>query len=177
MNIWLKPIELADGQEFFDCLKELATYKDAYARPVPEDFELEEFDSFKSMRIKMATGIDLKPGIPRTNTYWVMDDSLPVGYATLHHEVDPNKPGGHFGCCLIKDYQNKGLGNKVADLLSDIAYKELGIEEVIYTAKDANEQSQRSIAHIGGELIGIHDGYHFYKVNIKKKIEERGLKV
>ncbi len=177
MKIWLKPISMEDGQEYCDLLIELARYKDVFARPVPEDFEPEEFEGFKKTREKMATGIDLKPSIPQTNTYWVMDDAIPVGYATLKHTVDPTKPGGHFGCCLKKEYQNKGIGNIVADLLSEIAYKELGIEEVIFTSKDENIQSQRSVAKIGGELIGVHDGYHFYKVNIKKKIEERGMKI
>ncbi len=177
MNIWLKPISVEDGKEYCDLLIELARYPDAYARPVPEDFAEDEFEGFKRARVKMAAGIDLKPTIPQTSTYWVMDEDTPIGYATLKHTVDPTKPGGHFGCCLKKEYQNKGIGNIVADLLSEIAYNELGIEEVIFTSKDENVQSQRSVAHIGGELIGIHDGYHFYKVNIKKKIEERGMKI
>ena len=169
MNINLKPIELEDGQEYCDLLIELARYEDVYARPVPQDFEPHEFPSFKVSRMKMATGIDLKPTIPRTNTYWVMDDISPIGYATLKHKVDLSKPGGHFGCCLKKEYQNKGIGNIVADLLSQIALNELGIEEVIFTSKSENEQSKRSVAKIGGEFIKEENGYCFYKVNIKQK--------
>ena len=169
MNITLKPIELEDGQEYCDLLIELARYENVYARPVPSDFEPHEFDSFKRIRVKMASGIDLKPGIPQTSTYWVMDDVSPIGYATLKHEVDLSKPGGHFGCCLKKEYQNKGIGSIVANLLSDIALNELGIEEVIYTSKNENEQSKRSVAKIGGTLIKVENGYHFYKVNLREK--------
>jgi len=176
MNIWLKPISLEDGQEYCDLLIELARYPDAYARPVPADFEPHEFASFKKARICMATGIDLKPTIPRTNTYWVMQDEIPIGYATLKHKVDMTKPGGHLGCCLKKEYQNKGIGSIVAAQLAQIAKEELGLEELIFTSKNENEQSKRSVAHLGGELIGVHDGYHFYKVNIKNLIEERGKK-
>lgn len=174
MNIWLKKIDISDGDEYLHVLKELAQYPDAYARPVPRDFEDDEFTSFKVTRVKMFDGLPNKPNIPKTNTYWVMDDNNPVGYATLKHTVDMNKPGGHFGCCLLKEYQNKGVGSIVADLLSQIAYEELGIDEVIYTSKDENIQSQRSVSKIGGELIKEQDGYKYYKVNIKEKMQERG---
>ena len=177
MNIWLKPVSLEDGQEYCDLLIELAGYEDAYARPVPADFKPEDFASFKKARLMMSTGIDLPASITQTNTYWVMDESTPIGYATLKHQADLIKPGGHTGCCLKKEYQNKGIGIIVADKLEEIAYTELGIEEVIYTSKNENEQSQRSVLKIGGELVSVHDGYHFYKVNVKKKLEERGMKI
>lgn len=174
MNIYLKPLELEDGKEYCDLLIELTRYPDVYARPVPEDFEPYEFEGFKRTRLKMASGIGLKPGIPQTSTYWVMDDISPIGYATLKHEVDLSKPGGHFGCCLKKDYQNKGIGTIVANELSKIAYNDLGIEEVIFTSKNENEQSKRSVSNIGGTLIKVENGYHFYKVNIKEKLEQLG---
>ena len=113
MNIYLKPIELEDGKEYCDLLIELARYEDAYARPVPSDFEPHEFESFKATRVKMASGVDLPSTVTQTNTYWVMDDVSPIGYATLKHKVDLSKPGGHFGCCLKKEYQNKGIGKEL----------------------------------------------------------------
>lgn len=174
MNITLKPIELEDGQEYCDLLIELARYENVYARPVPSDFEPHEFESFKKTRIKMASGIDLPSTVKQTSTYWVMDDISPIGYATLKHEVDLSKPGGHFGCCLKKEYQNKGIGTIVSNELSKIAYYDLGIEEVIFTSKTENEQSKRSVSHIGGTLIKVENGYHFYKVNIKEKLEQLG---
>jgi len=170
MNITLKPIELEDGQEYCDLLIELARYKDVYARPVPSDFEPNEFDSFKRARVQLAAGIDLRPGIKQTSTYWVMDDISPIGYATLKHEVDLTKPGEHFGLCLKKEYQNKGIGTIVSNELSKIAYYDLGIEEVIFTSKNENEQSKRSVAKIGGTLVKVENGYHFYKFNIKEQL-------
>jgi predicted acetyltransferase len=122
----------------------------------------------------MANGIDLKTSVMQTSTYWVMDDVSPIGYATLKHKVDLSKPGGHFGCCLKKEYQNKGIGTIVANLLSEIALNDLGIEEVIFTSKNENEQSKRSVSHIGGTLIKVENGYHFYKVNIKEKLQSIG---
>ena len=174
MNIWLKPIELEDGNDYCDLLIELARYENVFARPVPKDFDSEDFPCFKETRIQMSIS-SIRPGIPQTNTYWVMNDVSPIGYATLKHEIDLTKPGGHFGCCLKKEYQNKGIGTIVANLLSQIAYDDLGIEEVIYTSKDENIQSQRSVNNIGGTLLKIENGYHFYKVNIKEKLQkERG---
>ena len=174
MNIWLKEISIEDGIEYCNCLLKLASYPDAYARPVPSDFTSEEFESFKEARVKMFNGIPERPNIPKTNTYWVMDGEKPIGYATLKHTVDMTKPGGHFGCCLIKEYQNKGVGTIVSNLLSEIAVNDIGLEEVLFTSKDENIQSQKSVEKMGGKLIGIHDGYHFYMMNIKQKLEERG---
>lgn len=175
MKIFLKPLELSDGQEYCDLLIELAQYKDTYARPVPQDFETSDFKEFKVARTMMATGIGLEPKIPKTNTYWVMDECSPIGYATLKHEVDLKKPGGHFGCCLKKDYQNKGIGTIVAKELSKIALEELNIEEVIFTSKSENEQSKRSVQNIGGILIKEENGYCFYKVNIKNQLTKNKL--
>lgn len=173
MDIWLKEVALEDGIEYFNLLMELTNYKDVYARPVPEDFTMDDYESFKRARVRMALGENLPKSVMPTSTYWVMDGNVPIGYATLKHIVDPLKPGGHFGLCLKKEYQNKGLGTNVSNMLSEIAYNNLGISEIVYTSKDENIQSQRSLAKIGATLTGIHDGYHFYKVDISKKFEER----
>lgn len=177
MNIYLKQIEMSDGKEYSDLLMELSHYKDAYARPVPSDFSEEEFEDFKKNRIRMRNNDNLPDYVVPTSTYWVICDDKVIGYATLKHRIDVNKVGGHFGCCLKKDYQNKGIGNIVAELLSKIAYYDLGIEEVIYTAKNENIQSQKSIENIGGKLIGVHNGYHFYSVNIKDKYKLEGRNI
>ncbi len=171
MNIWLKEISMDDDKTYYDLLMELTNYKNVYARPVPEEFPYEEFKDYIKARIRLKEG---NTKITPTTTYWVMEDETPIGYATLKHKVDPNKVGGHFGLCLKKECQNKGIGLIVSNLLSDIAYHEYKIEDVIYTAKDDNIQSQRSIEKIGGELISIHDGFHFYSVNISKKYQETG---
>lgn len=171
MNIYLKEISLEDGEEFGNLLIELSRYQNVYARPVPSDFEMEEFESFKRTRVKMAIGKDLPSHIKKTSTYWVMDGNIPIGYATLKHEIDMNKPGGHFGLCLKEEYQNKGLGTVVSDLLSEIAYKQLEITEVIFTSKNENIQSQKSVDKIGGTLIKVQDGYHYYSLDLVKKFE------
>ncbi|MBQ6840629.1 MAG: GNAT family N-acetyltransferase [Bacilli bacterium] len=178
MNIWLKEVNVNDGQEFCDLLIELASYPDAYAKPVPSDFTQDNFESFKAARVKLAIGEDIPSYAIPTSTYWVMDEEEAIGYATLKHYVDPNKPGGHLGCCLKKSAQNKGIGTLVADKLSKIAYTNLGITELVYTSKDENIQSQKSLEHIGAKLVSCHDGYHFYVVDLSKKYEnEEGRKL
>ena len=178
MNIWLKEITSEDGKEYYDILMELSSYKDAYAKPLWDDeMSLENFEYFKQVRLKMKDASNIPESVMPTSTYWIMNESEPIGYATLKHKIDPNKPGGHFGCCLIKRYQNKGIGSLVADELSRIAFEDLGIEEVIYTSKNENIQSQKSVDKIGATLIGIHDGYHFYSVDLRKKFNKEGRNV
>ena len=120
----------------------------------------------------MASGVSLPKNITKTNTYFVMDNDIPIGYATIKHEIDINKPGGHIGCCLKKEYQNKGIGKIVSDELSKIAYYEIGIDKLIYTSKNENVQSQKSITKMDAKFLGVHDGYHFYEVDLTKKYGE-----
>ena len=169
MNIWLKELSQEDDKSYFDLLMELANYDDVYAKPVSKDFTYSEYEKFKESRIKLKNSENIPSFAVPTSTYWVMDQDKPIGYATIKHVADCNKPGGHFGLCLKKSYQNKGIGKIVSDLLSDIAYKELGIEEIIYTSKIENIQSQKSVEKIGAKLIGIHDGYYFYSINLREK--------
>ncbi|MBE6148488.1 MAG: GNAT family N-acetyltransferase [Firmicutes bacterium] len=172
MNIWLKELSVDDDMTFCDLLLELASYEDAYARPVPADFSREEFESFKIARVKMSVGENLPSYVMPTTTYWVMDSEEAIGYATVKHRADLTRPGGHLGCCLKRSAQNKGIGTIVANMLSEIAYNNLGITELIYTSKDENIQSQKSLEKIGATLVDVHDGYHYYVVDLKRKFEE-----
>ena len=174
MNIWLKELAIDDGIEYLELLNELSTYENVYARPVPQKIDENEFKYFKELRIKLRNNYNLPKGVIPTTTYWIMNNNEPIGYGTIKHYIDFSKPGGHFGLCLKKDYQNKGIGMIVSDKMSEIALNELGIEEVIYTSKSENEQSKRSVEKIGGKFISEHDGYCFYKVNIKEKYQKEG---
>lgn len=171
-NIWLKLVDETDDKIFCDLLIELANYDDAFAHPVPKDFTYEDFIFFLKARVKLHKGIDLPKNILPCSTYWVMCDEKPIGYATLKHNVDINKPGGHLGCCLKREYQNKGIGSIVSELLSKIAYYELGIKKLIYTSKSENIQSQKSLEKLGANFTSEHDGYKFYEVNLERKYYE-----
>ena len=141
MNIWLKEITLEDGKEYYDILMELSSYKDAYAKPLPDDeMSLEDFEYFKQVRLKMKDASNIPESVMPTSTYWIMNESEPIGYATLKHKIDPNKPGGHFGCCLIKRYQNKGIGS---DIIRDTGnyLKQLGYKKVRLGVDKENPQS------------------------------------
>lgn len=170
MNIYLKEISIEDDKKYFDLLLELANYENVYAKPVPGDFDYSEFDSFKQTRVWMGSSEYNSPKYVRTTTYWVMDDLLPIGYATLKHELKENTVGGHFGLCLKKEYQNKGLGTLISDLLSKEAYN-FGIEKVIYTSKKENIQSQKSVAKIGATYVREDDKYYYYEDDLTKKFQ------
>lgn len=175
MNVWLKEIDIKDGQEYLDLLMELASYKDVYAKPVPEDFSQDEYETFKVSRIRMKLNDNLPKGVVPTSTYWVMEGDKPIGYATLKHHINFSQIGGHTGCCLKKSCQNRGFGLIVSELLSKIAYNDLGINELVYTAKNENLQSQRSLEKIGATFVSEYNGYKFYVVDLVKKYanEER----
>lgn len=79
---------------------------------------------------------------------------------------------------MKKEYQNQGIGTIVSDILSSIAYHDLGITELVYSSKSENTQSQKSVDKIGGTLVTINNGDHFYKVDLEKKFnnERRVIK-
>lgn len=175
MDIYLKELSVDDGKEYYDVLMELSGYPDAYAKPLPDtDMTFDEFKDYLKIRVRMSTGEGLPKSVEPTTTYWVMDGERPVGYATLKHHIDENKVGGHFGLCLIKEYQNKGLGTLVSDMLSHEAYYTFGLPEVVFTSKSENVQSQKSVNHIGAKFYSEHDGYKFYKLDLEEKFKEKG---
>ena len=175
MNIYLKALKETDGKIYYDLIMKLTEIENVYARPVQEKFDYEDFQYFLNARVRMSLNDNLPEHTVPTNTNWVMLDDMPIGYATLKHYADYKKIGGHTGLTLLPEYQNKGIGTIVSKELELIALNELGLNEIIYTSKDENVQSQKSVDKIGGELVSIHDGYHFYKVDLIKKynLEER----
>ena len=171
MEIYLQKLSPEDGKKYYDTIITLSGYPDAYAKPLPDtDMTFEEFQGFLEIREKMSQGL-FKGRAPVT-TYWVMDGDNPIGYATLKH-VTEDKVGGNYGLCLLKEYQNKGIGTIVSDQLSEIAYNDLGLKEVIFTSKKENIQSQKSVAHMGMIPYAEHDGYIFYKLNLEEKFKGR----
>ena len=115
-----------------------------------------------------------------------MENVVNTSYSRVYLYEENNKVLGfihvdsHFeimdliNIVVLKEYQNKGIGSIVADELSKIAYEELGINDIIYTSKMENIQSQRSLEKIGATFINAHDGYHYYTVNLKEKYETKG---
>lgn len=168
MNIWVKEVSISDGEEYFSLLNELSSYADVHAKPIPEPINYDDYKYFIEARVRLSQCSEFSNMLP-TTTYWVMNNTQPIGYATLRHKADLSKAGGHLGCCLKKEYQNKGIGNIVAEELSKIAYDELGINKLIYTSKCENKQSQRSLEKIGANYIFTKDGYLFYEVDLIKK--------
>lgn len=169
MEIWLKEISINDGNEYFNLLNELASYYDVYAKPIPEQIDYEDYKYFIEARVNLSKDNDFSSKRVPTTTYWVMNGTEPIGYATLKHRVELNEVGGHFGCCLKKEYQNKGIGKIVSEQLSKKAYEEYGINKVIYTAKNENKQSQHSLEKIGATFVCEKEGYLFYEVDLTKK--------
>lgn len=169
MDIWLKKVSVLDGNEYFELLNELSSYQDVYAKPIPEPIDYEQYKYFIEARVKLSQSKEISSNRIPVTTYWVMCKNKPIGYATLKHEANLDKVGGHLGCCLKKDYQNKGIGKIVSEELSKIAYEELGIEKLIYTSKSENKQSQHSLEKIGADYICTKDGYYFYEVDLIKK--------
>lgn len=141
MNIWLKPLELEDGDEFFEILSTLSKYDDFKARPVPDFFKKEDYETFKRATLRMANNDNLPSCIIPTNTYWIMHEEAPIGYATLRHYLHELSSDGYIKYSLLKQYQNQGLENIIENMLETIAIEELGIDNFSQN-KNYNEQNR-----------------------------------
>ena len=178
MNIWLKELSIDDGKEFFDLLMNLTNDNSIYNRLIPDDFSIEEYESFKRTRLKLKNDSDLPEFITPASTYWIMNDNIPIGYGIIRHRLSFNQKGGHLGICLKKEYQTNEIRIIVSNLMSDIAYNDLDINEIVYVVNEDNEKNKQIVHEIGGVLIYKKDNNCFYKVDLEEKFrKERRIKL
>lgn len=159
MIIELKELNLNDGRDIFEMLKEIGPGENGFSGS-GYDIEYEEFPDYLREQIDMAQGIglDLSRYVPQTR-YWLITDGKPVGMGKLRHYLNDNLKieGGHIGYSIRPSERGKGYGNLILqELLKKARQKE--IEEVLITCREDNIRSRKVIEHNGGELESIADG-------------------
>ena len=151
--LYLQPVSLTDGREFYDMLqsigaKEKGFHNSGYGIPYAD------FPAYLKRKVDMAQGIGLEDWMVPAGTYWLMSDGVPVGQGNLRHRLTDalREAGGHIGYAVASDQRGKGYGKELLRLLLEEA-RRIGItEEILVTVYPDNIASRHVAEANGGEL-------------------------
>ncbi len=88
-----------------------------------------------------------------------MKNDEPIGYA--HIDEEDNRKW--FGICIIKEYQNKGLGKKMMDYIFNL--ESIKDEEIYLSVDKVNIGAIHLYKKYGFEIIKDNLNYYLMKMN------------
>ncbi len=150
--LYLQPVSLTDGKEFYDMLQRIPPENGFENSAYQMDYA--EFPSWLEKRVNMARGIGLEDWQVPDSAFWLMADGVPVGFGKLRHRLTDalRERGGHIGYAIASGQQGKGYGKELLRLMLAEA-RRMGItEEILVTVHPANTASRRVAEANGGEL-------------------------
>lgn len=145
-------------EEFFDEYYEAC--KESYENNVTEwmPFELAHFNQWKKHILKAydnyETGTDLPEGMPRTYTYWGIENGKFIGEIQLRpflKEEEANK-WGHIAYAVRYSRWKQGLGTGLLRLAL-LKAQEFNINNVCISCRENNIGSIKVIENNGGRFI------------------------
>lgn len=151
--LYLQPVSLTDGREFYDMLQHIGPKENGFinhAHGIPYT----EFPTYLARKVDMAQGIGLEDWQVPASTFWLMADGVPVGQGNLRHRLTDalREAGGHIGYAVASNYRGKGYGKELLRLLLEEA-RRMGItEEILVTVYPGNAASRRVAEVNGGQL-------------------------
>ena len=151
--LYLQPVSLTDGLEFYDMLQHIGPKENGFlnsAHGIPYD----EFPAYIAKKVDMARGVGLEDWQVPASTFWLMADGVPVGQGNLRHRLTDalREAGGHIGYAVASDQRGKGYGKELLRLLLEEA-RRIGItEEILVTVYPDNTASRHVAEANGGEL-------------------------
>ncbi len=92
-------------------------------------------------------------------TILLMKNDEPIGYA--HIDEEDNRKW--FGICIIKEYQNKGLGKKMMDYIFNL--ESIKDEEIYLSVDKVNIGAIHLYKKYGFEIIKDNLNYYLMKMN------------
>ena len=151
--LYLQPVSLNDGREFFDMLQRIGPNENGFKNNV-NGMNYADFPAWLSKHIDWSKGIGLADWMVPDTTYWLMDSGIPVGTGKLRHRLTGalREAGGHIGYAIDSTQRGKGYGKELLRLMLAEARK-MGItEEILVTVNPDNTASRRVAEANGGEL-------------------------
>ena len=151
--LYLQPVSLTDGKEFYDMLQRIGANETGYTNAV-NGMDYADFPAWLEKRVNRTKGIGLEDWQVPDSLFWLMDDGVPVGQASLRHRLTDalRVVGGHIGYAIASDQRGKGYGKELLRLMLAEA-RRMGItEEILVTVDPDNTASRRVAEANGGEL-------------------------
>ena len=151
--LYLQPLSLTDGREFYDMLQHIGANENGFINRVC-GMDYENFPLWLEKEVNMAQGIGLADWMVPASSYWLMDGGVPVGRGNLRHRLTDalRESGGHIGYAVASNQRGKGYGRELLRLMLEEA-RRMGItEEILVTVNPGNTASRRVAEANGGQL-------------------------
>ena len=161
--LYLLPLSLADGREFYDMLQHIGFDENGFMNKV-NGMDYADFPAWLTQQVNMAHGIGLEDWMVPSSSFWLMEDGVPVGRGNLRHRLTDalREGGGHIGYAIASGYRGKGFGKVLLRLMLAEARK-MGItEDILVTVHPDNIASRKVAEANGGELRRVNDEHVYY---------------
>ena len=101
--LYLQPVSLTDGREFYDMLQRIPP-ENGFLNSAYQ-MEYSAFPAWLEKKVNMARGIGLEDWMVPASTCWLMADGVPVGMGNLRHYLTDalREAGGHIGYAVASD--------------------------------------------------------------------------
>ncbi len=153
MNINLKKIDINDGVDGLEVLKQIAiTFEEE--SPIPKEIDEYLYKGFLYLA-KEEENI--------CQRYWIELDNKKIGYADIKYIQNDydRKYLGNIGLIILKEYQKKGIGFIVIKLLIEKAKNEFNIDKVQIATKVDNVSAIKLCEKLGADLIDSDEKNHY----------------
>lgn len=151
--LYLQPISLTDGREFYDMLQHIGAKENGFLNSA-YGIPYADFPAYLTRKADMAQGVGLEDWMVPASTFWLMADGVPAGQGNLRHRLTDalREAGGHIGYAVASDHRGKGYGRELLRLMLEEA-RRMGItEEILVTVYPDNAASRRVAEANGGQL-------------------------
>ncbi|MBD5153269.1 MAG: GNAT family N-acetyltransferase [Oscillibacter sp.] len=151
--LYLQPVSLTDGREFYDMLQRIGPNENGFINHV-NGMDYADFPAWLARHVDMAQGIGLEDWMVPASTFWLMADGVPMGQGNLRHRLTDalREGGGHIGYAIASDQRGKGYGKEILRLMLEEA-RRMGItEDILITVNPDNIPSRKVAEANGGEL-------------------------
>lgn len=151
--LFLQPVSLNDGREFYDMLQHIGPKENGFINSA-HGIPYAGFPAYLTRKADMARGVGLEDWMVPASTFWLMAGGVPVGQGNLRHRLTDalREAGGHIGYAVASDQRGKGYGRELLRLMLAEA-RHMGITEgLLVTVHPGNIPSRRVAEANGGEL-------------------------
>lgn len=146
------------NERYFD--EYLRACKESYENNIDEwkPFEPEYYEQWKACILDVyknyEEGVDIPEGMPRTYTYWCVEDQVFIGEIQIRPFITEAQAQiwGHIAYAIRYSKWNQGYGTLLLNKALEKA-KEFQIEDVYIVCRDSNIGSKRVIEKNKGQLI------------------------
>jgi len=136
--------------DLFEMHQEVPAEETGFMNPA-NGMDSDEFKSFVSGLLAESKGGGLSEGRVPMTTYWLFQDSVPVGISRFNHMLTPDllREGGHVSYAIRPSARGRGLGNEILKLtLAEVRNFVSG--RVLLTCLSDNDPSRHVIEANGG---------------------------